>query len=140
MTQFNTLKVKLSNSQFNKLKSGIKSGTEVTLIFSSNLIGSSNDEATQVSRICKDFSNGQSVNIKFLKTQLSKMIEVGGFPYRLPGPLLKTDLSLIGNVFQPLAKSLLVLFGLAAGGSFTNRCSYSKENFRIRSNNISCFK
>ena len=25
--------VKLSNSQFNKLKSGIKNGTEVTLIF-----------------------------------------------------------------------------------------------------------
>ena len=99
MTQFNTLKVKLSDSQFNKLKSGIKNGTEVTLIFSSDLIGSSNDEATQVSRICKDFSNGQSVNITFLKTQLSKMIEVGGFLYRLLGPLLKTDLSLIGNVF-----------------------------------------
>ena len=28
MTQYNTLNVKLSNSQLNKLKSGIKSGTE----------------------------------------------------------------------------------------------------------------
>ena len=31
MTQYNTLNVKLSNSQLNKLKSGIKNGTQVTL-------------------------------------------------------------------------------------------------------------
>ena len=31
MTQYNTLNLKLSNSQFNKLKSGIKNGTEVAL-------------------------------------------------------------------------------------------------------------
>ena len=31
MTQYDTLNVKLSNSQLNMLKSGIKTGTEVTL-------------------------------------------------------------------------------------------------------------
>ena len=31
MTQYNTLNVKLSNLQLNKLKSGTKNGTEVTL-------------------------------------------------------------------------------------------------------------
>ena len=31
MTQYNTLNIKLSNSQLNKLKSGIKNGSEVTL-------------------------------------------------------------------------------------------------------------
>ena len=31
MTQYNSLNVKLSKSQLNKLKSGIKNGTEVTL-------------------------------------------------------------------------------------------------------------
>ena len=31
MTQYNTFNVKLSNSQLNKLKSGVKKGTEVTL-------------------------------------------------------------------------------------------------------------
>ena len=30
MTQYNTLNVKLSNSQFNKLKSVIKNGTQIT--------------------------------------------------------------------------------------------------------------
>ena len=44
MTQYDTLNVKLSNSQLNKLKSGIKNGTEVTLNLSSNLIGNYNDE------------------------------------------------------------------------------------------------
>ena len=44
MNQYNTLNVKFSNSQLNKLKYLIKKRTEVTLNFSSNLIGSSNDK------------------------------------------------------------------------------------------------
>ena len=44
MTQYNTLNVHFSNSQINKLKSGIKNGTEVTLKISSNVVGDSNDE------------------------------------------------------------------------------------------------
>ena len=44
MTKYNTLNVKLSNSQLNKLKSGTKNGTEVTLKLSSNVDGDSNDE------------------------------------------------------------------------------------------------
>ena len=77
----------MSNSQLNKLKSPIKNGTEVTLNLSSNLIANSNDETnfphklllpdTQVSRICKIFANGSSANIKFSKTQLSKIIQSG---------------------------------------------------------------
>ena len=38
MTQYNSLNVKLSNSQF-WLKSAIEYGTEVVLRFSSNMIG-----------------------------------------------------------------------------------------------------
>ena len=44
MTQYNTLNVKLSNSQLNKLKSEIKIGTELNLNLSSNAGGGSNDE------------------------------------------------------------------------------------------------
>ena len=68
MIQYNTLKVKLSNSQLNKLKSGIKYGTEVILKISSNVVGDSNDENnflhkllltnTQVSKLRKAFANG----------------------------------------------------------------------------------
>ena len=44
MTQYDTLNVKLSNSQLNKLKLGIKNGTEVTLKFLSNVVGDSKNE------------------------------------------------------------------------------------------------
>ena len=44
MNQYNTLNVKLSNSQLTKLKCGIKNNTEVTLKHSSNIIGNSNDQ------------------------------------------------------------------------------------------------
>ena len=44
MTQYNTLNIKLSDSQLNKLKSGAGSGTEVILKLLSNVVGDSNDE------------------------------------------------------------------------------------------------
>ena len=85
MTQYNTLNVKLSNSQFNKLKSGIKNGTEVTLKISSNVAGDSNDgnnfphklllTNTQVSKLRKAFANNSSANIKSSKTQLLNYIK-----------------------------------------------------------------
>ena len=39
MTQYSSLNVKLSNSQLNKIKSGMKNETEVVLRLSSNMIG-----------------------------------------------------------------------------------------------------
>ena len=73
MSQYNTLNVKLSNSQLNKLKSAIKNGTKVTLRLSSNVFGDSNDENnfphqllltnTQVSRLRKAFANDSSASI-----------------------------------------------------------------------------
>ena len=76
MTQYNSLNVKLSNSQLNKLKSAIKNETEVVLRLFSNMIG--DNEAnfphqllltnTQVSNLREAFSNNSSVDIKFSKT------------------------------------------------------------------------
>ena len=44
MAQYNSLNVKLSNSQLNKLKSSMKNGTEAVLRLSSNMIGNFNDK------------------------------------------------------------------------------------------------
>ena len=44
MIQYNSLNVKLSNSQLNKLKSAIKNETVVILRLSSNMIGNLDDE------------------------------------------------------------------------------------------------
>ena len=44
MAQYNTLNEKLSNSKVNKLKSGIKNGSNVTLKLSPKFVGDYNDE------------------------------------------------------------------------------------------------
>ena len=127
MTQYNSLNVKLSNSQLNKLKSAIKNETEVVIRLSPNMIGDSNDETNfphellltdrQVSSIRKASANNSSVDIKFSKTQLLKMIQSGRFLGKLLRPLLKTGLPLMKNVITPLAKSVLIPLGLTAAAS-----------------------
>ena len=71
----------------------------------------------QVSNLRKAFANHLSTDIKLSKTQLSKMIQSGGFLGRLLGPLLKTGLPLIKYVIKPLAKSILIPLGLTAAAS-----------------------
>ena len=110
--QCNTLKVKLSNLQLKKLKSGINNGTEVALKLSSNDVSDSNDENnflhkflltnTQVWRLHKAFANKSSSNIKLSKTQLYKIGQLGGFSGGHLGPLLKSGLSLMKNILKPL--------------------------------------
>ena len=125
MMQYNKLNVKLSNSQRNKLKSVIKNETEVVLRLSSNMIGDNETNFPhkllltnrQVSNLRKAFANHLSADIKLSKTQLSKMIQSGGFLGRLLGPLLKTGLPLMKNVIKLLAKSVLIPLGLTAAAS-----------------------
>ena len=67
----------------------MKNKTEVVLRLSSNMIGNSDDEANfshkllltnrQVANFCKVFANYLSTDINLSKTQLSKMIQSGGF-------------------------------------------------------------
>ena len=133
MTQDNSLNVKLSNSQLNKLKSSIKNETDVVLRILSNMVSNSNDNTNfphellltnrQVANIRKAFANHSSINIKLSKAQLSKMIQSGGFLGtllgKLAGPLMK--------VAMPLAKTVLAPLGLSAAmsaidGSIKKRC------------------
>ena len=117
-------------SQFKKLKSGIKNGTQVTLKLSSNVGRNSNNETnfphklllnnTQVLRIRKAFANNSSANIKSSKTQLSKIGQSGEFLGRLLGPSLKTGLSLMKHVRKPSAKCILIPLELTAAASALN--------------------
>ena len=64
----------MTNSQINKLKSGTKNGTEVTLNASSNVAGDSNDKNifphkllltnSQISKHRKAFGSNSSANIE----------------------------------------------------------------------------
>ena len=129
MTHYNRVNVKLSPCQLNKLKSAIKNENDVVIRLSPNMISDSNDKGNfahellltnrQISSIRKAFSNNSSVDVKFSKAQLSKMIQSGGFLGKLLGPLLKarTGLPLMKNVITPLAKSVLIPLGLSAAAS-----------------------
>ena len=89
MTHFNSLNVKLSHFQLNKLKSAIKNKAKVVLRLSSNMIGNSENETNfphklllnnrQVASLRKVFANNLSTDIKLSKTQPSKMMQSGGF-------------------------------------------------------------
>ena len=119
MTQYNSLNVKLSNSQLNKLKSSIKNESDVVLRISSNMFSNSNDNTNfrhellltnrQVTNIRKAFAKNISTDIKLSKTQLSKMIQSGGFLGnllgKLAGPLMKVAMPLAKNVLAPLGIS-----------------------------------
>ena len=127
MTQYNEVNVKLSTSQLNKSKSAIKNENDVVIRLSPSMIGDSNDKTNfplellltnrQVSSIRKAFANNSSVDIKFSKAQLSRMIQSGEFLGKLLGRLLKTGLPLMKSVITPLAKSVLIPLGLTASAS-----------------------
>ena len=80
--------------------------TKVVLRLSSNMIGDNETDFShkllltnrQIANLGKAFASHLSTDMKLSKTQLSKMIQSGGFPGRLLGPILKTGLPLIKNV------------------------------------------
>ena len=127
MTKYNSLNVKLSNSQLDKLKFAIEDGTEVVLRLSSNMIGDFNDKIKflhelsltnrHVANISKAFANKSSTDIKLSKTQISKMIQSGRILCRLLCPLLKTRSPLMENVIKQLAKGVLIPLGVTAAAS-----------------------
>ena len=136
MIQYNSLNVKLSNSQLSKLKSAIKNEIEVFWRLSSNMVGSFNDKINlpellltnkQVANIFKTFVNSFSADIKLLKTQLSKMIlSRGSFGRRL-GLSLRTGLPLMKNLIKPLAKSVLIPLGLTTTLSAADAAMHEKK-------------
>ena len=89
MSQHNSVNIRLSDSQVDKLEPATKNSTEVSLIFSSNVIGHVNDATNvphellrtnrQVAIFRKAFANDILVNLELTKTQTSKIIQSGGF-------------------------------------------------------------
>ena len=130
MTQYNSLNVKLSNSQLNKLKSAIKNETDAVLRLSSNMIGNLDDGTNfphkllltnrQVVNLRKIFANHTSTDIKLSKAQLTKM-QKGGF-LRFLAPLLKSGLPLLKSVIKPLG-----MLGLTAAVSATDAAINKKK-------------
>ena len=89
----------------------------------------------QVANIRKAFAKNTSTDIKLSKTQLSKMIQSGGFLGnlldKLAGPLMKLAMSLAKNVLAPL--------GISAAISAIDE-SIKKKDAWCRNNNLNNFK
>ena len=81
----------------------------------------------QVPSLRKAFADRSSTDIKLLKTQLSKVIQSGGFLGRLPGPLRKARLPLIKSVVKPLAENVLIPLRLTAVASAADAGIHKKS-------------
>ena len=142
MTQYNSSKVKLSNSQLNKFNSPVKKETDAALRLSSNMIGNPDDETNfphkllltnrQIANLRKAFANHTSTDIKLSKAHLTEM-QKGGF-LRFLAPLFKSGLPLLKSVIKPLA-----MLGLTAAASATD-AAINKKNPWIWSNILNKFK
>ena len=111
----------MSNSQLNKLKSGIKYGTEVNILL--NVAGELKDENNFPHKLLlANIQLHQLIQI----CQLHKIGQSKGFLGRMLGQLLKTGLPLVRNILKLLAKSVLVPFELTAAASVTDAAIHKK--------------
>ena len=101
MVEYSKVNVKLSGTQLKKLKTAVKDKTGTTLRISLKMIDG-NDlphelllTTRQKTKLRNSFNNNMSTDLKLSRTQISTIIESGGFLGRLLAPLLKLRLSLI---------------------------------------------
>ena len=128
MIEYNKGNVKLSDTQLKKLKPAVENKTGITIrmnlkMFIGNALPHELLFTTRQKRKLRNaFNKNISTDLKLLKAQVSKIIESGGFL----GPFLKSGLPLIKNVIKPLAKRVLIRFGLTVAASSANAGIYKK--------------
>ena len=85
MVEYNKVNVKLSDSQLNKLKTAAKNQTGVTLRINIKMFNGNNLHyellltTRQSTKLRNAIENNMSTDIKLSKTQISKVIQSGGF-------------------------------------------------------------
>ena len=112
MTEYNKVNVKLLVSQLDKLKNEVKNQTGVTLKMNvkmfeeKNLLHELSLTATQKTKLRNAFENNMLTDIKLPKTQISKIIQSGGFLgsllSKIPGPIIKVAVPLAKDILAPL--------------------------------------
>ena len=103
MVEYNTVNGKLSNSQLINLKYAVKNRQRTILRMNARMLSANKFPhelllTTRQTTIRRNaIENNMSTDIKLSKSQISKIIQSGGFIAKLLGPLIK-----------PLAKSVLI--------------------------------
>ena len=112
MVEYSKVKVKLTDTQLKILKTAVKNKTRTTLRMSLKMLDG-NDlphklllTTRQKTELRNAFNNNMSTYLKLSKTQISKIIQSGGFLRsllsKLAGPLMKVAIPLATNVLAPL--------------------------------------
>ena len=119
MVEYSKVNVKLSDSQIKKLKDAVKDNTGTTLRISLKMFNGNNLPhellltTRQKTKLRNAFNNNMSADIKLSKTQITKIIQSGGFLgsllSKLAGPLMK--------IAVPFAKNVLAPLGITAAAS-----------------------
>ena len=106
MVEYNTVNVKLSNSQLNKLKSAVKSNEGTTLRMNARMFNGNNLPhellltTRQTTKLRHAIENNMQTDIKLSKAQISKIIQCGGLLGKIFDPLFKIGLSLLKSVIK----------------------------------------
>ena len=123
MIEYNTVNVKLSDSQLNKFKNPVKNREGTTLRMSTRMFSANNLPhellltTRQTTKLRNAIENNILTDIKLSKAQISKIIQSGVFLGKLLSPLLNTGLPLIKKVIKPLVKRVLMPLELTAAAS-----------------------
>ena len=113
MVEYSKVKVKLSNTQLNKLKSGVvKNKTGTTLRINLQMLNGNSLPhellliTRQRAKLRNSFNNNVSTDLKLSKAKITKIIKSGGFLgsllSKLAGPIMKVAILLAKNVLAPL--------------------------------------
>ena len=118
MVEYNKIKIKLSDSQLNKLKPAAKNYARVTLRISMEMFegNSLRHELLLTTRQKTKPRNNMLTDTKFSKTQISNIIQYGGFS----GLSLSKIVAPLTKVAVPLAKRSPALLWLTAAASAIN--------------------
>ena len=85
MNEYSTVNVKLTDTQLKKLKTDVKSKTGMTLRMSLKMIDRNDQRhelfvtTRQKTNLRSAFNNSLSTDLKLTKTQISEIIQSGGF-------------------------------------------------------------
>ena len=112
MVEYSKVNVKLSYTQLKKLKTTIKDKTGTTLRISLKMFNGKDLPrellltTRQKTKLRNAFNNNISTDSKLSKTQISKIVQSGGFLgsllSKLAGPLMKFAIPSAKNVLSPL--------------------------------------
>ena len=122
MVEYSKVNVKLSDTQLKKLKTAVKDKTRTTLRMNLKMF-TGNDLPHELlltirykTKLRNSFNNNISTDLKLSRTQVSKMIQSGGFLgsllSKLAGPLMRVAI--------PLAKDVLAPLGITAAAPAVN--------------------